>query len=136
MFLYPVRLLDRSIVRFRLPSIAQKAIKEIIKWGHLMFRNITPSPPKAFYFHLLIVSFNQKESSNHQFLLLDSHNNHPLRNPVTRNPITFAQIGNEWEAMITIAPVMILKRCNMATMPKMQPATRRAMFFDFIIKYY
>jgi hypothetical protein len=97
---------------------------------------IRPYTLATSHFSFPIGLFRLLAPSNHQILLVDKLNSHPLRNPVTNNPITFAQIGNEQVAMITVVPVMILNRCIMATKAKIQPATRRAVFFDFIIKYY
>jgi len=54
-------------------------------------------------------------------------------NEVAINPIQFTHIGNNQTPIITVIPVMILKRWRMATIPKMVPERRSQKVFEFIL---
>lgn len=54
------------------------------------------------------------------------------KNKVAAKPIQLIQTGNEHSPITTGTPVTILKKCIMATTPKIVPAMRSQKFFEFI----
>jgi len=65
-------------------------------------------------------------------LLTESSHNHTQSNPDPANPITFTHVGSIHPAITMGTPVATLKKCSMATMPKMVPDTRNPRIFEFI----
>ena len=65
--------------------------------------------------------------------LSDSSQNQAQSIVVPIKPITFIHTGKNHPSIITDTPVIILNRCKIPTIPKIEPATRRPRILEFIM---